>query len=119
MKINSIILAFLCTIGLVHADVQSHIAKVKLTAELQAAAGNQEVQVDGLIKKIGSIGFSTVAANKNIQNFYYQKYKERNVEMISFFGVVNKEKLRPLLIANPDFGAYAPFNFLVYKTLDK
>jgi len=38
--------------------------------------------------------------------------------MLSFFGVKNDEKLRTLLLANPDFGAYAPFNFLVYKTLD-
>jgi len=119
MKLKNIALALMITAGFAYADVQSNIAKVKLTSELQGAVGNQEVQVDGLIKKIGSIGFSTVAANKNIQNFYYEKYKEKNVEMISFFGVVNKEKLRPLLLANPDFGAYAPFNFLVYKTLDK
>ena len=96
MKLKGIVLTFLCTIGFIQADVQSNIAKSRLTGELQGAVGNQEVQVDGLIKKIGSIGFSTVAANKNIQNFYYQKYKERNVEMISFFGMVNKEKLRPL-----------------------
>lgn len=118
MKLNKILLACMITVGFAHADVQSNIAKVELTAELQGSEGNIEAELDGLIKKIGSIGYSTVAANKNIQKFYYEKFQEKNVEMISFFGIVNKEKLRPLLLANPDFGAYAPFNFLAYKTLD-
>ncbi|HFQ62415.1 MAG TPA: hypothetical protein ENK39_09000 [Epsilonproteobacteria bacterium] len=115
---NKLLLALFCTIGLVHADVHSNMAKPILTAELQGSEGNKEKEIDGLIKKLGTIGYSTVAANKNIQVHYYNKFQEKNVEMISFFGVVNKEKIRPLLLANPDFGAYAPFNFLVYKTLD-
>jgi uncharacterized protein (DUF302 family) len=115
---NKLLLALFCTIGLVHADVHSNMAKPILTAELQGSEGNKEKEIDELIKKLGTIGYSTVAANKNIQVHYYNKFQEKNVEMISFFGVVNKEKMRPLLLANPDFGAYAPFNFLVYKTLD-
>ncbi len=118
MRFNKIIVAFLLTLGVSQADVQSNIVKPKLTAQLQASEGNKEIEIDNLIKKIGTIGYSTVAANKNIQVHYYNKFKEKNVEMISFFGMVNKEKLRPLLLKNPDFGAYAPFNFLVYKTLD-
>lgn len=109
MKLHKLVLAFMLTVGLAQAE---------LTAELHATKGNQEVAIDGLMKKIGSIGYSTVAANKNIQNFYYEKFKDRNVEMISFFGMINKEKLRPLLLKNPDFGAFSPFNFLAYKTLD-
>ena len=119
MKLTRIVLAFILMVGYINAvDVQSNIAKTKLTGELFGSEGNREAEIDELIKKIGTIGFDTVAANKNIQVHYYNKYKEKGVEMISFFGVVNREKLRPLLLKNPDFGAYAPFNFLVYKTLD-
>ena len=110
MKLHKIALAFLLSIGLAQAE---------LTSQLQGSKGNSEVAIDGMIKKIGSIGFNTVAANKNIQVHYYNKFKDKNVEMISFFSMINKEKIRPLLLANPDFGAYAPFNFLAYKTLDK
>jgi len=98
-------------VGLAHAGTQ-------LTAELQGIEGNKETQIDTLMKKIDSVGFTNVAVNKHIENFYYKKFKEKGVEMLSFFGLKNDEKLRTLLLANPDFGAYAPFNFLVYKTLD-
>ncbi len=118
MRLNNIILALMFTVGLAHADVLSNIAKTKVTAQMQGSEGNKEIEINALIKKIDSIGYSTVAANKNIQVHYFNKYKEKNVELITFFTLVNKEKLRPLLLQNPDFGAYAPFNFLVYKTLD-
>ncbi len=118
MKLKNILLACIIVTGFTYADVRSNIAKVELTAEFQGAEGNKEAELDTFIKKIDSIGYSTVAATKNIQNHYNNKFKEKNVEMISFFSIVNKEKLRPLLIKNPDFGAYAPFNFLAYKTLD-
>jgi uncharacterized protein (DUF302 family) len=118
MKLKNIALACMLSMGFAQADVQSNMAKAQLTSELQGVEGNKEAEIKALIGKIGTIGFDTVAANTHIEKFYYEKFKEKGVEMISFFGVENKEKLRPLLLANPDFGAYAPFNFLVYKTLD-
>ena len=118
MRLGNIILILMITIGFVHADILSNIAKTKLTAQMQGSEGNKEIDINDFIKKIDSIGYSTVAANKNIQEHYFNKYKEKNIELISFFTLVNKRKLRPLLLQNPDFGAYAPFNFLVYKTLD-
>ena len=118
MKLKNILLACVMTAGIAQADVQSNMAKVQMTAELQGIEGNKEAEIKSLVGKIGTAGFSTVAANTHIEKFYYEKYKEKGVEMISFFGMVNIDKLRTLLLANPDFGAYAPFNFLVYKTLD-
>jgi len=118
MKLNNILLACIIVTGFAYADVRSNIAKVELTAEFQGSEGNKEAELDTFLKKIETIGYSTVAKTKNIQTHYNNKFKEKNVEMISFFSIVNKEKLRPLLIKNPDFGAYAPFNFLAYKTLD-
>ncbi|RLA66612.1 MAG: hypothetical protein DRQ78_04055 [Epsilonproteobacteria bacterium] len=110
MKITNIVVTLLLLLGFSQA--------AELTAELRGSEGNKEVELDKFIKKLEDIGYSTVSTNKNIQIHYYNKYKEKNVEMLSFFSVLNKEKLRPLLLANPDFGAYAPFNFLAYKTLD-
>ena len=118
MRLGNIILILMITVGFVHADVRSNIAETKLTAQMQGSEGNKEIEINDFLKKIDSIGYSTVAANKNIQEHYFNKYKEKNIEFISFFTLVNKKKLRPLLLQNPDFGAYAPFNFLVYKTLD-
>lgn len=109
MKLNKVILAFMLVIGLAQAE---------LTAELHAVKGNQEAQIDTLMSKIDTIGYGNIGANKNIQEFYYKMFNDKNVEMISFFGMINKEKIRPLLLKNPDFGAFSPFNFLVYKTLD-
>ncbi len=118
MGLYRIIMAFLLILGCLQADVHSNEATTELTGELYGSEGNVEAQIDSLIKKIDTIGFNTVAANKHIEVHYFNKFQEKGVEMISFFDVVNKEKIRPLLLKNPDFGAYAPFNFLVYKTLD-
>ncbi len=111
MKLKNILLGTLVAFGIAQANVQ-------LTAEFQGLPGNKEAEIKAMMGKIDSVGFSTVAANTHIEKFYYEKFKEKGVEMISFFSMVNIDKLRPLLLANPDFGAYAPFNFLVYKTLD-
>lgn len=109
MKIHNILLAFMMIVG---------IAQAELTAEMDGSKGNKEAEIDALIKKIDTIDYSTVAVNKHIEVHYNNKFQEKNVEVISFFGIVNKEAMRPLILKNPDFGAYTPYNFLVYKTLD-
>ena len=118
MKLYRVAIAVFLLLGYLQADVHSNESKTELTGELYGSQGNAEAEIESMISKIGTIGFSTVAANKHIEVHYYNKFQEKGVEMISFFDVVNKEKIRPLLLKNPDFGAYAPFNFLVYKTLD-
>ncbi len=111
MKVSKIILSLMMLVGMAQAGTQ-------LTAELQGVEGNKEAEINTLFKNINSVGFSSVAINTHIENFYFKKFNEKGVEMLSFFGLKHDEKLRTLLLANPDFGAYAPFNFLVYKTLD-
>jgi len=117
MKLKNIALACILSLGFAYADAPAP-GTTQLTGELQGLAANQEAAIKTLVGKMGTVGFSTVAANTHIEKFYYEKFKEKGVDMISFFGLVNIDKLRTLLLANPDFGAYAPFNFLVYKTLD-
>jgi len=118
MKIKNSILALMVLVGFAQADVQSNMAEVKLTAEFSGSEDNKDLEIAALIKKIETIGYSTVLATPHLEDHYNNKFEEKNVELLSFFAIVNKGDIRPLLLANPDFGAYAPFNFLVYKTLD-
>jgi uncharacterized protein (DUF302 family) len=118
MKLKNGVLVLVVLAGFAQAKTEQNNLNLKIAAELSGSTGNKEVEIAKLIKKIDTIGYSTVAANTHIETHYYNKFAEKNVEMISFYGITNKEELRPLLLANPDFGAYASFNFLVYKTLD-
>ena len=120
MKITHLLTGLVLTVGLLHATAPvENKTEGALTAKLFGSEGNQDTAIDAFMKKkIEKIGFSIVKANTHIENFYYEKYKERNVEMISFYDITNLNEIRPLLLHNPDFGAYTPFNFLVYKTLD-
>ncbi|MCF6207132.1 MAG: hypothetical protein L3J47_09615 [Sulfurovum sp.] len=113
MKISKVVLAFLMAVGIAQAEAP------KVTAVLYASGGNAEKQIADVMKnKIAEAGFHVMKANTHIEKFYYEKYKEKGVEMISFYDVLNMKAIRPLLLKNPDFGAFTPFNFLVYKTLD-
>ena len=82
MKLHKVILTLMVLVGLAQAEA-------KLTAELWGSEGNKRVELDQLIKKIDTVGYSTVAANKDIQVHYYNKFKEKTLEMISFYGLVN------------------------------
>ncbi len=115
MKMNKAVLAFFAAAGILTATYAAPI-----TATFWENKGNVEKQFDDMMKnKIGDAGFAIMKANKHIENFYYQKYKEKGVEFISFYDIIDKKGIRPLLLKNPDFGAFTPFNFLIYKTLDK
>ena len=119
MKLYGVVITFFLFVGCLQADMHiSNKTGKELTGMLYGSKGNVESEIDSMIKQSSTIGFSPVAANKHIEVHYYNKFQEKGLEMISFFNLVNKEKIRPLLLKNPDFGAYAPFNFLVYKTLD-
>jgi len=114
MKMSNVVIALLIAVGISHAQTP------EITAEFYGNKGNIEKQFDDVMKhKIGEAGFQVMKANVHIENFYYEKYNEKGVEMISFYDVINKEAIRPLLLQNPDFGAFTPFNFLIYKTLDR
>lgn len=94
-----------------------NVAQADLTAELHGIKGNADTQSKAFLKKIDSVGFQW-AGNDNIQIPYEQKFKEKNLDLLSFFTVTNLDTMRALLLSNPDFGAYAPYNMLFYKYLD-
>ena len=101
MKLYRVVIAIFLLLGYLQADVHSNESKTELTGELYGSRGNAEAEIEATISKIGMIGFSTVAANKHIEVHYYNKFQEKGVEMTSFFYVVNKEKIRPLLLKTP------------------
>jgi uncharacterized protein (DUF302 family) len=93
------------------------VAHAELTAELHGIKGNADAESKAFLKKIDAVGFQW-AGNDNIQIPYEKKFNERNLDLLSFFTVTNLDVMRELLLKNPDFGAYAPYNMLFYKLLD-
>jgi uncharacterized protein (DUF302 family) len=88
-------------------------------ADLQGTKGQPDKELGAMVKKLNSIGFDAVGKNEHIETHYYNKYKEKNLDLLNFYPVIDKESIRELLISNPDFGAYAPFNLLAFKKMAK
>ena len=108
-KFSHILAGLLLTVSVSQADI---------TANFNGIKGNANEVSKAFISKIDSVGFQA-AGNDNIQVHYFNRYKQKNLDLLSFFTVTNLEVMRELLIKNPDFGAYAPYNMLFFKTLDK
>ena len=87
--------------------------------DLKGTKGLPDKELGAMVEKLSSIGFEAVGKNEHIEIHYNNKYKQKNLDLLNFYPVINKEGIRELLIANPDFGAYAPFNLLAYKKLEK
>ncbi len=112
MRLNNIskvlVILFLSTI----------FSLASVLTELQGTKGLAESDIKTMIAKLDSIGFRATAKNEHLENHYYNKFKEKNLDLLSFYTVTDLESLRELLIENPDFAAYVPFNLLTYKKFD-
>lgn len=93
--------------------------KDSVLIEFYGTKGQPDAQLKAMVDKLGDVGFTASSTNEHIENHYFNKYKEKNLDLLNFYTLVNIKDLRALLIANPDFGAYAPFNLLAYKKLEK
>jgi len=87
--------------------------------DLHGTKGQPDKELAAMVKKLNTIGFEAVGKNEHIETHYYNKYKEKNLDLLNFYPVVDKESIRELILANPDFGAYAPFNLLAFKKMAK
>jgi len=87
--------------------------------DLHGTKGQPDKELGAMVEKLNSIGFDAVGKNEHIETHYYNKYKEKNLDLLNFYPVVDKESIRELLLSNPDFGAYAPFNLLAFKKMAK
>jgi uncharacterized protein (DUF302 family) len=85
--------------------------------ELHGTKGEAGRALTDMVRKLDTIGYSTVGKNEHIEIHYFNKYKEKNLDLLNFYTIVDKESIRELLLSNPDFGAYAPFNLLGFKNL--
>ena len=84
-------------------------------AKLHGTKGQADKKLESLVRKFDSIGFTLAAQNEHLEMHYYKQFNEKNLDMLDFFRIYDKKVMRDLLLQNPDFGAYTPFNFLAYK----
>jgi len=84
---------------------------------LHGTEGQADSELKDLEKKFEDIGFSVAAKNEHLETHYYNKYHDKNLDLLNFYRIFDKENMRELLLNNPDFAAYTPFNFLAYKKL--
>ncbi len=107
-KISTLIASLMLTVTLSQASVLT---------ELHGTKGEAGRDLTNLVRKLDTIDYSTVGKNEHIEVHYFNKYKEKNLDLLNFYTIIDKVSMRDLLIKNPDFGAYAPFNLLGYKKL--
>lgn len=84
-------------------------------AKLYATKGQADKELQALVKKFPSVGFTVAAKNEHLEMHYYKQFHEKNLDLLDFFRTYNRRVARELLLKNPDYGAYTPFNFLAYK----
>ena len=89
------------------------------STQLQGTKNLAEADLKAMIGKLNTIKYKQVFKNERVDNKYYKNYKEKNLDLLSFYTVIHFEALHELIIKNPDFAAYAPFNFFAYKNLKK
>lgn len=95
------------------------LSQASVLTEFHGTKGQADKELEGMVSKLESIGFTATAKNKHIETHYYNTFKEKNLDLLNFYTILDKESLRGLLIKNPDFGAFAPFNLLAFKKFDK
>lgn len=83
--------------------------------EFYGTKGQPEAELKSMVDKLGTIGYSASGKNEHLETHYYNKFKVKNLDLLNFYTIFDIQSLRPLLMKNPDFGAYAPFNLLAYK----
>ena len=87
-------------------------------AVLHGSSGQADQALKILEKSFPKTGFTVAAKNEHLENHYYNQFKDKNLDLLNFYRIYNKVGVRELLLKNPDFGAFTPFNFLAFKKLD-
>ncbi len=107
-KIAQIIALLMLTISLSQAAI---------LAEFYGTKGNADKALSAMVKKLKDINYSIMGKNEHIELHYLNTFQEKNLDILNFYTITDKVTMRKLLIKNPDFGAYTPFNLLGYKKL--
>ena len=85
---------------------------------LHGTKGQADKELKALEKRFSEAGFTIAAKNEHLEMHYFNQFKDKNLDLLNFYRIYDKEGMRELLLKNPDFGAFTPFNFLAYKKLD-
>lgn len=93
-------------------------SQAAVLAEFRGSKGNADKALSAMVKKFDAIGISIIGKNEHIELHYLNTFKEKNLDILNFYTITDKTIMRDLLIKNPDFGAYTPFNLLGYKHLE-
>ena len=91
------------------------VANAQVGAVLYGSQGLKDKEFNLFLKTLHTIGYEVVDKNANIHKHYAKKYHEQTLDALSFFTITNEKMMRNLLIQNPKFGAFSPFNLLLYK----
>lgn len=94
------------------------ISQASVLTELHGTKGQADTELNQMIGKLESIGFTATAKNKHIEKHYFNIFKEKNLDLLNFYTILDLKSLRELILQNPDFGAYSPFNLLAFKKFD-
>ncbi|SHO80999.1 hypothetical protein MNB_SV-15-51 [hydrothermal vent metagenome] len=109
-KILNLVTIFLLSLG---------ISQASTLVEFHGTKGQADKELKAMIEKIEDTGFTVTTKNEHIENHYFNEFKEKNLDLLNFYTIVDIKSMRELLIKNPDFGAYAPFNLLAFKEFAK
>ncbi len=93
------------------------LSQAAILAEFYGSKGNADKALSAMAKKFGDINYSVIGKNEHIELHYLNAFQEKNLDILNFYTITDKVTMRKLLIKNPDFGAYTPFNLLGYKKL--
>ncbi|MCW8820597.1 MAG: hypothetical protein OQK45_00100, partial [Sulfurovum sp.] len=82
--------------------------------------GNVEKPYNTIIEKeLKTIDYHVTDPHHRVNDQYESKYGSTVLDTLSFLSVVNDTVILPLLNIDPRIASTAPFNMLIYKTLDE
>ena len=94
------------------------LSQATVLTVLHGTKGQADKELLAFSKKFEDAGFTIAAKNEHLENHYYNQFKDKNLDLLNFYRIYDKNVMRELLLKNPDFGAFTPFNFLAFKKLD-
>lgn len=94
------------------------LSQATVLTVLHGTKGQADKELLELSKKFEDIGYTIAAKNEHLENHYYNQFQDKNLDLLNFYRIYDKDTIRELLLKNPDFGAFTPFNFLAFKKLD-
>ena len=89
-------------------------------AVMYTLEGNIEKQYYNIINdELKKIDYVLTDPHYRVNDQYKSKYGSTVLDTLSFLSVVNDKAILPLLNIDPRIASTAPFNMLIYKTLDE